>query len=344
MLVLLYHAWEGPSRQLGIDNPIVDAISLFGFAGVDLLFVVSGFIIFFTTDKPPTANAPLIFIYQRAVRVYLGYWPFYLLAIAAFALLNPARLAEADLLSSFFLLPDKQGETLINPTWTLAYELYFYVLFFLLMHTAYRIQWMAILFVLILGFNLFAALALDAYTWKGFKNLGEWQRFLTSPWLLEFFMGSFAAWAVRHSTGRFAVTAVVLGASCFLLAATLNAIVFDGKIARFFNYHYRMSLFGGGSALLLYGAVILESRGIVLWPRFSLLLGGATYSIYLSHTIIMDSLGFAGIFARVQSSAFSPLLFYVLMVVAIIVLATQFYLLLEKPVYRRARKQIYKIL
>ena len=344
LLVVLYHVWEGPHQQMGMNIPFFHAISLFGFAGVDMLFVISGFIIYFTTAKPESATIPTVFIYQRLVRVYLGYWPFYVIATLAFLLTSTARIAEVNFFSSFFLLPDKTGATLINACWTLAFELYFYGLFFLLLFTRKRIQIISIMFIAIIAFNVYAAYAWQAYTWKGYKNLGAYERFFTAPWMLEFFVGCFAAHAVRKDWQGGTFLALAAGLSCFLIAIFLNVYFLDGKIAKFFNHHYRLTLFGGGTALLIYGLVNLEKRGLVFFPAFSLLFGGATYSLYLCHTIFLDALSFAGAYAWLQSTS-TPLLLGLIVLIAFIQLfALAFYSQIEKPAYLWARKQIYRFI
>ncbi len=342
LLVVLYHTWQGPHTDMNMTDPLFGAISVFGFAGVDMLFVVSGFIIYYTTSKPDTKIHPGVFIYQRFARVYLGYWPFYFMAAAALLFTNKIRLAEIDLLSSFFLLPDKLGAMLIGASWTLPYELYFYTLFFFLFFTPHRMRLIAFIAIAIIAFNVYAAWAFNAYTWKGYRNLGEYQRFFTSPWLLEFLAGCWAAYAVRQGHKRFHQAALFLGLGLFAVAIALNLYVLDGKIAKFFNHHYRLSLFGGGTALILYGLVNLEQRGFTLFPRMSLLLGNATYSLYLCHTIILDSLGFAGVYAWCLTMPVPPVVWLWLLIALMLLFAVLFYSWVEKPIYAWARKQVYR--
>lgn len=339
-LVLTYHGAQGIAEKMAIDNPFRDVCLLIGFSGVDLFFVISGFIIYSSNTGEIGLQHATRFITLRAARIFLGYWPFFFIAWGMLHSLNPAKLERVNILSSFFLLPDKIFATLINVTWSLSFELYFYCIFFVLFFVKNRYRIILGMSTAVLCFGIFANYALNAYSWSGFKNLSDTARFITSPWLLEFFSGCIVAHKINKG-GRAGVwLAIAAGIALFTLGGILNATVMDGKIAKFFNYHYRMTIFGGGGALLIYGLVNLEHRGILIFPRFSMLLGGASYSLYLCHTIILDTIEYSVLQTWLIGAALPPMLTYVALLLLIQTLAVIFYLLVEKPVYAHAKQLI----
>ncbi len=340
-LVLLYHGAQGIGKELGVDNPLHDVFLLIGFAGVDLFFVISGFIIYASNNNQSGWHQGTQFISLRAARIFLGYWPFFFMAWGMLYCLSAGKLEKINLLSSFFLMPDKIYATLINVTWSLSYELYFYGLFFVLFFVENRLRIILCMAAAIIAFNIFASYALQAYTWKGFNNISDTARFITSPWLLEFFAGCIVAHLIFKGIKTGAWLAVIAGLALFALGYWLNATVMDGKIAKFFNYHYRMSIFGGGSALLIYGLVNLEKRGMVIFPRFSALLGGASYSLYLCHTIILDAIAYSGLQKTLIDWTLPPTLKYILLLLLIQAFAVLFYIWIEKPVHACSKQWIH---
>src|SRR5215831_12084637 len=111
-----------------------------GAAGVDLFFVISGFImVYVSRDLFGRPEAPLQFLQRRLIRIVPLYW---LVSgvLLAHALLryDAAALAAADLspahISASFLFipwprPSGDIEPLLRPGWTLNYEMMFYLIF-----------------------------------------------------------------------------------------------------------------------------------------------------------------------------------------------------------------------
>jgi peptidoglycan/LPS O-acetylase OafA/YrhL len=129
ILVVMHHALE---ESLGAvaEPKAPDWLVTFGAAGVDIFFVISGFIMFyvsFPADRP--AVSPTSFLRKRIARIY----PFYWLCVAFFLCLKSIGLfhglhLDADILiRSFLLLPS--SHLVIGVAWTLVYEMYFYLIF-----------------------------------------------------------------------------------------------------------------------------------------------------------------------------------------------------------------------
>lgn len=104
----------------------------FGAFGVDIFFVISGFIISFITHKDQSH-----FFLKRLIRIVPQYWAF-TLGLALITLVAPSILRSATwnvehILASLFFVPwwtEKTGfSPLLRLGWTLNYEMFFYLVF-----------------------------------------------------------------------------------------------------------------------------------------------------------------------------------------------------------------------
>src|SRR6185437_14170487 len=106
-------------------------VAPFGAGGVDLFFVISGFIMVYTTVGRPISGAE--FLGRRIVRIVPLYW---LLTLAVFgiALIAPTLLqfttaSWGQLLKSLFFIPFAKANGDVQPVlflgWTLNYEMFF---------------------------------------------------------------------------------------------------------------------------------------------------------------------------------------------------------------------------
>src|ERR1019366_2869669 len=131
-LMVVWHHGVGQLATLETYFPF-----RFGTSGVDLFFVISGFIMVVTTagrDVTPTE-----FIARRFVRVVPLYWVL-TLALAATALVAPSlfrsvTLTAVSLIQSLLFIPHFSPShagmiwPVLVPGWTLNYEMFFYVVF-----------------------------------------------------------------------------------------------------------------------------------------------------------------------------------------------------------------------
>jgi exopolysaccharide production protein ExoZ len=73
----------------------------------------------------------------------------------------------------------------------------------------------------------------------------------------------------------------------FALGGAVNVFQFEGRIEQGYYMVPRVLAFGIPSVLILWGLVGLERAGYTAPRRFSLYTGGASYAIYLCHTIFL---------------------------------------------------------
>ncbi|MEA1880451.1 MAG: acyltransferase, partial [Campylobacterota bacterium] len=178
ILVVMHHAF--PHYQAtGTTVSWIESISNWGFVGVDIFFIISGFIMAYTTfDKPRGLTSAKIFFKHRIFRIYLGYWPFFIAMTAL--LIVTDRIHSLDILGSFLLYNPDMFQIILPISWSLTYELYFYLLF-LVTFLFTRKQ----LYIYIPIFILILLVLILSSSYKIFLPLN----FLYSPFLLEFFMG-----------------------------------------------------------------------------------------------------------------------------------------------------------
>ncbi|PWU14793.1 MAG: hypothetical protein C5B50_16525 [Verrucomicrobia bacterium] len=119
------HAWPGHFPHIG-------QIFKYGYLGVDVFFILSGFVILLTAWQKDA----VAFTIARMVRLYPAYWTCVTLTTVALLLagnnlhrLTPGQyLANLTMLHSFFGIRDVSGVY-----WTLAVELKFYFIIFLVL-------------------------------------------------------------------------------------------------------------------------------------------------------------------------------------------------------------------
>lgn len=74
-------------------------------AGVDVFFVISGYIIWHATRGRQGPADAAAFLVTRPARVYLGYWPWLVIAVLLAHLVDGADFARFNLQGSLFLFP-----------------------------------------------------------------------------------------------------------------------------------------------------------------------------------------------------------------------------------------------
>ena len=206
-LVVLYHA-DSHLRSTGASpGALFSFAEAVGFAGVDIFFVISGFIMAHTTAGDAGPSDASAFARRRIARIYSGYWPFFLLALGRFGWLAPERLSEASLVRSAILWP--ANVLLIAVSWTLVFEMVFYLLYSLLILLPTR-QRNHVTVLLLLGFVAWATYAQfvrGAYRPGALETITLAEYYLLSPYTIEFLAGALLArgLATRRMSRRGAI-------------------------------------------------------------------------------------------------------------------------------------------
>lgn len=329
LLVVIWHV--GGVKEKFPDVQVTAATWLqFGEGGVDLFFVISGFIISHVAREPFSASD---FLLKRFLRIYPFYALFTGLALAAF-LINPAwhlgseaPTGTAGIVESFFVIP-QNNYPLLFVGWSLEHEVLFYLIAAALFLAGQR-QLLAPLLMSLFGIGAVLRLSVG--------NFWDWH--LLSPFHLEFAIGVLL---YQYRTRLVAVEpcwAMVLGAGCYCLTAWI--FKGDGLPAAWPERAdvtvllVRVVGFGIGAGFLLLAAVnfhMPRSRnGRIFGPILALLmlLGDASYTLYLSHPFVLSLMGKAGLALHLQR--LSALILLGCSIIAAMAVAAIFYRIVEKP-------------
>lgn len=318
LLVVYFHAIL-QMEKLNPDAWITDY--LFGKSGVDLFFVLSGFVMWITTsDKPQTVGD---FWWKRVRRVVPLYWAV-TLAAAAVALVLPQILKSTQfdvphILASLAFLPwinpsDPAGDMiapLIVPGWTLNYEMYFYFLFGLCLLVPVRHRILAI--ALLIG-SIFAIANLAP------ENTAT--RFYGDTVIFEFVAGVILGRIYKIGlsfTVPVVILAVVLG---------FAALLFNDY--RGFDMP-RLITIGLPAAVIIFFATAIRIPDLKAW-RWLRILGDASYSIYLTH--IFTLAGSRMVYPLVIDILQSDTVFVLMMMLMSTLVGLASYYLFEIPVGR----------
>ncbi|MDX1556675.1 MAG: hypothetical protein R3212_11660, partial [Xanthomonadales bacterium] len=137
------------------------------------------------------------------------------------------------------------------------------------------------------AWSIYSEFFRQAYAPGSLEYMSAAEYYMASPYMAEFVAGALAAgWLLKHPQGA-GWRLLVAGVGLFLSGAWWNNHYFDGHIEQGYWVFYRVLVFGIPSVLILIGLVRLESQGRTAPLKFSLLAGGASYAIYLSHTLVL---------------------------------------------------------
>jgi peptidoglycan/LPS O-acetylase OafA/YrhL len=299
-----------------------------GFAGVDMFFVISGFIIFMVSTKIDWSQGALPaafgFAFRRAARIYPLYWLCFLVSTALIIA------GAAQVFNSTWTLDNWTANALLFSTynrqvpvaWTLAYEIYFYACFSAVLLFGPRFYLPALC---LWAAGSVIAIVLNYALPPGMAD-GSWRTAIWSNALvLEFVMGVVVASLIARGYRRGAWLALI-GSVPFLV------------LGHYGGESYRAVTFGPGAALIVYGLVSLELQDRLVSMRYVAWLGDASYSLYLWQEIplyftrfVFDQMGWRQVLGGAPAA--------LAMVAACILVSLLSYRFIEKPVIAASRRR-----
>lgn len=304
----------------------------FGAIGVDVFFILSGFIMMMVTERKEHSAGE--FIRRRFIRIVPVYWAavlFYLLWDATVLRLGISWDA-ATLLSSIVIWGTKAGSAVVGVAWTLRFEFAFYACFALglwISH-AYRAQLSGFFLLLVIAalkyYHGDHALILQSRNWSG-----GWYEFL-------FGMVLFSVW---HKNAMFQprMTLSPAASGVLIFGMTAGTLAFLGMfntIGPLMPTVHEKQLFWGLPALLVFAIwLFVFSSYQASGPLEKALrhIGDASYSLYLVHMPVASTLAYVPWLQTFWKTLGMPTYLFASTVICILA-GSLFYRFVEVPLLR----------
>ncbi|MGN6463551.1 MAG: acyltransferase family protein [Pseudolabrys sp.] len=326
LAVVAFHAWGIAPRVITVpaDTPTLGLWQ--AGQGVDLFFVISGFIIYYATTAHAARGKPLApaaFLRRRVERIV----PLYFFAIAIVTLLalvlpeifdTPGWYTPNHVLKSLAFISFTDGEMpVVFVGWSLEYEMYFYLVVALLMALTQHV-WRNIVL-------LFSALAIIGQIPGVASTLGHYG-FFTDSLILEFIFGVMVGVVFVHGRRANDVNGRIM-----LFAATAAVVVLAVT-----DTSNRALVFGLPSAALVAAAAwINRKRTAATWPERALeRLGDASFSIYLAQ---VNTVIFAAQAVAYMIPTIHPLLLVAATSVIVVAAGLALNIAVERPLLKVCR-------
>lgn len=260
----------------------IRATPVFGSFGVDIFFVLSGFVMALLMRN---GQSPTIFAINRVTRIIPLYWILTtgVLVIAAFRpdLLDLTTSNISNYIKSILFIPHFKNNGNLYPMlsvgWSLNYEMFFYFCI-----------WISIIFAKNLYISITSSILLISYLIFGnYSENSVLQSFFGNSRVFEFLFGIFAfnLYKSKLMPKCNALTSIFIAASSFGLMAYL-------ELANYENLAHVLK-FGLPSIILILALVGLEETDFIKKNSLANLIsivGDASFAIYLSHYYIISGI------------------------------------------------------
>lgn len=272
---VVYHHISQVMFQWSASSKLMHTIALKAGNGVDIFFVISGFIIYKSISK--NNITPTLFAINRLVRIVPAYW-FYTLLVVLIVQNFPrvmlfSEIGTNNVLKSMAFIPVMNQEIgwyipTLTVGWTLNFEILFYSCIFLSLFFKDSVKQLCCVIIPLVVMNLF--------TWIGNNESGVFL-FYNDELLFEFVMGVLIAIGYENSIFK----NIGVKSSLIIMVLSLVCIYFSDESRRLLQI-------GVPCATLVVASLCLESKindGTI--TSIAARLGDWSYSTYLSHVIII---------------------------------------------------------
>ncbi|WP_244661531.1 acyltransferase family protein [Mesorhizobium huakuii] len=263
LLVVYVHSAEIAAVATGSNGLLPQDVQLVGRAGVDIFFVISGVII----TRIAAGLSWRGFAWRRWRRIVPIY---FLVCIPTLLIAAKTGFGWRSVVATFLFWPatDVMTEPLLPVAWTLCFEMLFYA-------AATLVLWNRRSIYVLIG--LYGAAML-------LRPLGPVFQFLGNPIILEFLMGVAIANAPMRWVG---LLGIPLGAVALVMAGPLGIAPGGGTLDFLIGTDgfRRVLVYGLPAALIVYGTMQIKAKPGI-WTEQ----GDASYSLYLTHTLIASAM------------------------------------------------------
>lgn len=329
MLIMAKHALY----EVDLISPITFNYGVYNnyVVGIDIFFVLSGFIMVYISREKQGVQAAKDFIIRRIMRIIPVYW-FYTFVLALIAIFLPQVLGKAefipvDFIKSLFFIPylNTAGDLqpFLNNGWTLNYEMYFYAIFALclLLPAKYSLFVMAAYFI---G---------SEYT-RFWGIEGVFGTFYSHDIILEFVAGAFIGYLflknIRLPSWMFWV-------GVLFLILSFVALFFHNTLEGL-GIEYNRPLVGGLSVLLL---VLPKKAEFIKMPKFLVMIGDSSYTLYLAHPFAIGAITQIVLLMNWQA-VIHPWIIFTTIIAVSLVGSYIAYQIIEKPLLSLGKRVVYK--
>ena len=304
-----------------------------GALGVSLFFIISGFIMVVTSwNHFGKAGASKEFMKRRLYRIAPLYWVLTTATLCGILvapwIFNAPMLRFDYLAGSYLFWPVMRDDGLIRPVmklgWTLNYEMFFYLVFAAAL--LFR-RWAG------LAFAVFVLIAMMTLRATGvFAGSATALQFWSDPIVLNFVIGIAAGifymkgLRIKARASLFLCLVAITG----IFAVEMNSVALRGISED--SFVSRLIVAGPMAVLFLAASFGRQLTSSSVWMRSALLLGDASYSLYLVHPFALR--GTRAMWLKLVGADASVGLFYVLCATLAVVAGVMCYLVIERPVAR----------
>jgi exopolysaccharide production protein ExoZ len=317
LAVVAFHVLGAPPKGFEVPESAISFALSYGGRGVDLFFVISGFVIFYATHA--SKLTPADFLRRRVERIVPLYFVV-IFTVTMLAITLPATFGAPDwytprhIIKSLAFIAFTDGDMpVVYVGWSLEYEMYFYLATALLMAMT-RDVWRNIVVI-------FSALAFLGQIPGVAAALGNYA-FVADPMILEFVFGVIVGHVFVNGGIRWPMP---VAAACAIAALLVS------------DPASRVIVSGVPSACLVVAAAWLSRKRIdPSWPERALArLGDASYSIYLAQvqTVSLASMSVAGLIPAIP-----PLLLLIVTSCIVVALGLLLNILVERPLLKLCRR------
>lgn len=327
--VVLFHMTSVEFKYAAGDV-LLPAFLQFFQLGVDLFFVISGFVmVIVSRGRFQNVVETQRFLFNRLSRIYPTYWLYFFITLGVYlwqpSLVNSSH-GGSNLWMSFLLLPNERV-LLVMVAWSLVFELWFYLLFSAFMCLREKsLPWLLLGWAgVIVVFNLL-------FNWQDYSPV---LKIMLHPYALEFIVGSaLALFFYGPHSGRLPSSLLWVALAVALLLG-FPLIYLSGLYAS--EGLPRMVAVGLTFGALTLSLALLERRSLIKVPTFLTAVGDMSYTLYLSHLLVLGVIGRAWqMIGAWPSSPWDNVFFAVLMMTAVLCYGWVGYHFYEKPILDRA--------
>jgi len=346
ILVVIYHSRQSAyvfQEKYGFGGTLFFDFAPFkdiGAIGVDIFFVISGFVMSYITWNTARSYTSIgSFLIKRLIRIVPTYW-FYTLLTVFIIFSGKIFLGKtdffdvirlSDIIYSLFFIPYHPPEGRLAPVlavgWTLNYEIYFYVLVAIGLLFRWRIATIG-LAIYFIGSVIASFFYSSSYAF--------WPM-ATNPIVLEFYYGILICILYKKFDG--------INRYFGCLSLIITSLILFYWFYYFPSYQYRVIFFGLPAAGIVLWFLSLENHKSFFNSSLCQSLGDSSYSLYLSHFTFLPLIGniVGFIFSKIGIASLIYLDIYIpVIIISTIILGHILYYIIERPLNKYVSRILLK--